>query len=89
VDRRGHPATEQRAADRQQLAALRRALLAEIGALQSRIAAGESAHAAELASLRDERDRWREAVERVTTSKTWRYSESARAVYRRLRERRR
>jgi len=69
------------------LAALRAALLAEIGALQARIAALDTAHAIDVQALRDELQRWRETAERVTTSKTWRYSESARSLYRQLRER--
>jgi hypothetical protein len=79
--------TPQASRDARRLTELRRALLGEIGELQARIAALEAAHAAELQELRDELQRWRETAQRVTTSKTWRYTESARTLYRQLRER--
>jgi hypothetical protein len=47
----------------------------------------ESEHAAELEQAREEARRWRQEAERVTTSKTWRYTEPARSAYRRLRDR--
>jgi len=86
---RAHPrrAPSPPSRDRLLLTRMRRALLGEVGELQARLAQAESQHAAELAQAREEARRWRDEAERVTTSKTWRYTEPARSAYRRLRHR--
>jgi hypothetical protein len=67
--------------------ALRRALESEIAALEVDAEHARSRHRDEVAALQAELWQWRDTAERVTTSKTWRWTEPAREAYRRARRR--
>ena len=76
-----------------QLAQVRMALEYELGQRQAEAIRAEEEHRAELAALhgeldgvRHERDEWHNTATRVLTSKTWRWSEPARATVRRIRD---